>query len=72
MSDRVEERSSRAQPIVYSVEEAADMLGISRTFMFQLIGKGAIQSFKLGKHRKISREALDTFIAQLLREQTTK
>lgn len=54
---------------LYSVEEAADMLGIGRTYMFHLLATGAIESFKIGKRRKISGQALDAFVKQLLTEQ---
>jgi len=56
-------------PLVYSVEQAADLLGIGRTFMFRLLATGEIESFKIGKRRKIAREALDRYIDRLRREQ---
>jgi excisionase family DNA binding protein len=43
--------------LVYSVEDAAEILGISPTFMFQLITTGQIDSFKIGSRRKIHRDA---------------
>ena len=55
--------------LVYSVQEAADLLGISRSFMFQLVATGEIDSFKIGKRRKIPREALDGYIQRLRSEQ---
>ena len=58
--------------ILYSVEEAASILGIGRTFMFRLVGTGAIESLKIGKRRKIPREALDAYVAHQLREQSAR
>jgi excisionase family DNA binding protein len=55
--------------LLYSVEEAADLLGIGRTFMFHLVATGEIDSFKIGKRRKIPRDALDSFIERLRSEQ---
>lgn len=56
--------------ILYSVEEAASMLGIGRTFMFRLIATGAVESFKIGKRRKIPGDAIHTYVRRLLSEQS--
>jgi len=58
-----------ARRLLYSVEEAANLLGIGRTFMFQLVATGEIDSFKVGKHRKIPNGALDMYIKRLREEQ---
>jgi excisionase family DNA binding protein len=55
--------------LAYSVEEAAALLGIGRTFMFQLVATGEIESFKIGNLRKISHEALIAYINRLRSEQ---
>jgi excisionase family DNA binding protein len=55
--------------LAYSVEEAAALLGIGRTFMFHLVATGEIDSFKIGKHRKIHRDALAEYIDRLRSEQ---
>jgi excisionase family DNA binding protein len=64
------ERSASTPPrLVYSVEEAADLLGIGRTFMFHLVATGEIESFKIGRRRKIHRDALDRYIERLRSDQ---
>ena len=63
------ERASAPGRLLYSVEEAADLLGIGRTFMFHLVATGEIDSFKIGKRRKIPRDALDGYIERLRSEQ---
>ena len=63
------ERVSMPGRLLYSVEEAADLLGIGRTFMFHLVATGEIDSFKIGKRRKIPRDALDGYIERLRSEQ---
>jgi excisionase family DNA binding protein len=55
--------------LLYSVEEAAELLGIGRTFMFQLVASGEIDSFKIGNRRKIHRDALDAYVSRLRAEQ---
>lgn len=51
--------------LVYSVEEAATVLGIGRTFMFHLVITGEVESIKIGKRRKVPRDALDQYVARL-------
>jgi excisionase family DNA binding protein len=63
------ERISTPGRLLYSIEEAADLLGIGRTFMFHLVATGEIDSFKIGKRRKIPRDALDAYIERLRSEQ---
>jgi excisionase family DNA binding protein len=54
--------------LAYSVEQAAELLGIGRTFMFQLVATGEIESLKIGKRRLITRDALHGYIDRLRRE----
>jgi excisionase family DNA binding protein len=54
---------------LYSTEEAAEFLGIGRTFLFRLLATDQIESFKIGRKRKITREALDAYVQRLLHDQ---
>jgi excisionase family DNA binding protein len=67
--DEASRRDGTAEPLLYSVEEAAAILGIGRTFMFRLVGTGEIESCKIGKLRKITSTAIHDYIARLSREQ---
>jgi excisionase family DNA binding protein len=58
--------------LLYSVEEAARLLGIGRTFMFHLVATGEVDSLKIGKRRKIPRHALDDYVARLIAEQNSE
>ena len=51
--------------LLLTVAEAARRLGIGRSLMYQLIGEGQIESITIGRLRKVSLTALDTFIDQL-------
>jgi excisionase family DNA binding protein len=62
-------RATDPSRLLYSVEEAADLLGIGRTFMFHLVATGEIDSLKIGKRRKIPRDGLDSYIERLRSEQ---
>jgi excisionase family DNA binding protein len=63
-------QAASPEPLVYSVEQAADLLGVGRTFMFHLLATGEIESFKIGKRRKIARDALHSYINRLRQEQS--
>ena len=47
MSVREEGASVDGRRLLYSVEEAAQLLGIGRTFMFQLVAAGHVDSLRL-------------------------
>jgi excisionase family DNA binding protein len=49
----------------YSVEEAAEQLGIGRTYMYHLLATGEVESFTIGKRRKVRPEALDAYLERL-------
>jgi excisionase family DNA binding protein len=50
-------------PLWLRVEEAAEVLGVSRAFVFSLIRRGELDSRKVGRLRRIPREALLKFAA---------
>lgn len=64
MADREATGPSHTR-LLYSVEEAALLLGIGRTYMFELVATGQVDSLKVGKRRKVTRAALDEFIERL-------
>ncbi len=51
---------------LYRVEEAAQLLGVSRTRIFDLIKLGELRSVKIGSSRRIPAGALDEYIEWLL------
>lgn len=55
--------------LLYSVEETAYELGLSRTRIFELIGKGQIDSVKIGRSRRIPRVAVESYISRLVSDQ---
>jgi excisionase family DNA binding protein len=55
--------------LLYSVEEAADLLGIGRTFMYHLVATGEVDSLKVGTRRKIPRDSIHGYIDRLRSEQ---
>lgn len=53
-------------PILLRVNEAAEMLGLCRATLYELMASGALDSVKIGRARRIPRESLDAFIADRL------
>ena len=58
-------RDQLNQSLMVTVEEAARLLGIGRTTMFELIGSGDVKSVRLGRRRLIARKSLKSFIDEL-------
>lgn len=52
-------------PLLLSVEQAAEMLGIARTSMYRLIGTGEVESVQVGRLRRIPMACLEEFIERL-------
>ena len=51
--------------LLLTVEEAADCLGVGRTYMFHLIGEGLVPSVRVGKLRRIRPDDLEAYVASL-------
>jgi excisionase family DNA binding protein len=54
--------------VVYTVEEAAQVLKISRWKIFDLIRTNQLRSVKIGGVRRIPRTAVEEYITRLLKE----
>lgn len=52
-------------PLVLTVEEAAERLGVGRTVMYALVSSGAVESVRIGRLRRVPADALVTFLAGL-------
>ena len=55
--------------LCYSVRDAASQLSLSRTKLFELIGRGELQSFKLDGKRLVPVAALEDLVARKIAEQ---
>ncbi|GAA3636333.1 excisionase family DNA-binding protein [Microlunatus ginsengisoli] len=60
-------RDQLAQPVplVLTVEQAAERLGIGRTIMYALVSSGAVESVRIGRLRRVPADALVTFLDDL-------
>ena len=54
-----------ANALLLNPEEAAEILGMSRSSIYKLIAAGEIQSVKIGRSRRILTSALEKFVESL-------
>jgi excisionase family DNA binding protein len=54
--------------VIYTVEEAAQMLKISRWKLFDLIRTNQLRSVKIGGLRRIPHTAIEEYLTQLMTE----
>lgn len=57
-----EQPTSGEPRLLLSVEEAAQLLSINRSTVYDMLGRGDLPSLKLGRRRLISRQSLVEFI----------
>jgi excisionase family DNA binding protein len=65
----VDEIEVMRQPLLYRPEEAAQLLGVGRTMVFELIRTGRLRSVKIGGARRVTPAALTDLVTSLEREQ---
>jgi excisionase family DNA binding protein len=53
------------QKLAYSVQEAGELVGLSRRMLYELMRTGELGSVKVGKRRLIRHADLERFLAQL-------
>ncbi|MFF4775358.1 helix-turn-helix domain-containing protein [Microtetraspora fusca] len=56
-------------PLLVRPEMAAELLGIGRTKVYELIRSGALRSVRIGGLRRVSATALAEFVAHLEEEE---
>jgi excisionase family DNA binding protein len=56
-------RNAFAERLAYSLDEAAELLGISRELVHDLLRTGQLGSVKAGRRRLIAKHHLEAFLA---------
>ncbi len=51
--------------MLYSPDEAAWQLGVSRSRVYELMSRGHLRSVAIGRSRRIPRQSLEQFVASL-------
>jgi excisionase family DNA binding protein len=50
--------------MLFTAEEAAELLGVGRTTIYNLFNTGELLSVKIGRSRRVPRTALEQYVAQ--------
>ena len=58
-------KGSPMEILFYTPEDAAHLLSIGRTKVFELMASGELQSVQIGRARRIPRESLEDFATRL-------
>ena len=64
--DHQPDSPSSPAPLLLTVQQAAEMLGIGRSTLYELLGAGELQSVKLGGSRRIPFSAVREYVERLL------
>lgn len=57
-------------PVLLTVEDAARALALGRTTVYQLLADGSLRSVKIGRARRVPRDALRDYVNTVAAEQT--
>ena len=56
--------------LLYNPEQAADLLNVSRSAIYELMRSGELESIKIGRSRRIPASAISDFVERQRAEQT--
>jgi excisionase family DNA binding protein len=59
------DNGNRARALLLTVSDAAERLGCGRTFVYELISTGELETVKLGRLRRVPVAALDALVERL-------
>lgn len=59
-----------AEPLLHPITEAARLLSIGRTRAFELVGRGELESVRVGRRRLVPDAALTDYVERLRAEQS--
>lgn len=57
--------TQQIKPLAYTVEQALEIVPVSRTRLYAAMGTGELRTFKDGRRRLVSAKALEDFVIQL-------
>jgi excisionase family DNA binding protein len=60
------------EPVLVSVDQAAKVVGLGKSKLYELLLSGELKSLKIGRRRLISMSALKEFVDDLAASQTNR
>lgn len=61
-------QTNQAPALALGIDEAARVIGVARSMMYEIVARGEIESFKLGRRRLILVKNLDAYINRVAKE----
>jgi len=61
-------QTNQAPALALGIDEAARVIGVARSMMYEIVARGEIESFKLGRRRLILVKNLDAYINRIAKE----
>ncbi len=68
MSEATTDYRLVVRPLLVSVQDAAGLLGIGRTTLYELIRQGDVRPIRIGRCVRIPRRELEEFVERLVDE----
>ncbi len=62
--------SEPGAPLLYRIEAAADLLGIGKTKLYELVPAGDLSTVKIGRATRVPLDSLEEYVARLRRSGT--
>lgn len=53
--------------VLYRIDEAAELLSVSKSRVYELVRSGQLRTVKVGKSHRVPARSLDEYVARLLR-----
>jgi len=54
--------------LAIGIDDAARVIGVARSMLYEIVARGEIESFKLGRRRLILVKTLDAYINRIAKE----
>ncbi len=54
--------------LLLDVDEACEFLGVGRSTLYELLARGTLESVKIGRARRVPRDAIEDYVARLRSE----
>ena len=61
-------QTHQAPALALGIDEASRVIGVARSMMYEIVARGEIESFKLGRRRLILVKNLDAYINRIAKE----
>ena len=61
-------QTNQSPALALGIDEAARVIGVARSMMYEIVARGEIESFKLGRRRLILVKNLDAYINRVAKE----